>query len=373
MALINCPECGKEISDKAGNCPNCGCPIQPEQETVKDNRGERWSSEQSSKTETKKNQDKSKKKGGCLKVLLIVVAICMVLEIISSIGGNDEEDSPSVNENQVATKIQNDTQEAQTETQSTEAPLILDTELAQFQSEKYAYIKKKDLNTYAVNMPGEKVYLITQVDDIKEGMIQSTLGDGYMMSNFYVGDNYDKYKESLSIGDTIAIAGVVSNINDYSIIGTSVELNDCIVFAVGDEAKAYKKDSTAKSLSKYLTVTEDVANMSGDISEKDYKDLCEHLDYEDILREPDAYDDKYCVVEGTVDQIIEGWFGSFTIFVVDEDGNKWGCTYSYDEGESRVLEGDNVTIYGKCQGTSNTETVLGEQVTLPHVDAEYID
>lgn len=27
MALINCPECGKEISDKAASCPNCGCPI----------------------------------------------------------------------------------------------------------------------------------------------------------------------------------------------------------------------------------------------------------------------------------------------------------------------------------------------------------
>ena len=27
MALISCPECGKEISDKAISCPNCGCPI----------------------------------------------------------------------------------------------------------------------------------------------------------------------------------------------------------------------------------------------------------------------------------------------------------------------------------------------------------
>lgn len=27
MALINCPECGKEISDKAASCPNCGTPI----------------------------------------------------------------------------------------------------------------------------------------------------------------------------------------------------------------------------------------------------------------------------------------------------------------------------------------------------------
>lgn len=27
MALINCPECNKEISDKANSCPNCGFPI----------------------------------------------------------------------------------------------------------------------------------------------------------------------------------------------------------------------------------------------------------------------------------------------------------------------------------------------------------
>lgn len=27
MALIKCPECGKEISDKAGSCPNCGYPL----------------------------------------------------------------------------------------------------------------------------------------------------------------------------------------------------------------------------------------------------------------------------------------------------------------------------------------------------------
>ena len=28
MALIKCPECGKEISDKAKTCINCGCPLE---------------------------------------------------------------------------------------------------------------------------------------------------------------------------------------------------------------------------------------------------------------------------------------------------------------------------------------------------------
>lgn len=27
MALIKCPDCGKEVSSSAKNCPNCGAPI----------------------------------------------------------------------------------------------------------------------------------------------------------------------------------------------------------------------------------------------------------------------------------------------------------------------------------------------------------
>ncbi len=29
MALIECPECGREVSDKALACPHCGNPIAP--------------------------------------------------------------------------------------------------------------------------------------------------------------------------------------------------------------------------------------------------------------------------------------------------------------------------------------------------------
>lgn len=37
MALIECPECKKQISDKAENCPNCGFPIAKEKETFEKN------------------------------------------------------------------------------------------------------------------------------------------------------------------------------------------------------------------------------------------------------------------------------------------------------------------------------------------------
>ncbi len=34
MALINCPECGKQVSDLAVSCPGCGCPIHKKLEYV---------------------------------------------------------------------------------------------------------------------------------------------------------------------------------------------------------------------------------------------------------------------------------------------------------------------------------------------------
>ena len=30
MALVKCAECGREVSDKAANCPSCGAPVDPE-------------------------------------------------------------------------------------------------------------------------------------------------------------------------------------------------------------------------------------------------------------------------------------------------------------------------------------------------------
>lgn len=34
MALIKCAECGKEVSDKAAACPNCGAPVHIREENI---------------------------------------------------------------------------------------------------------------------------------------------------------------------------------------------------------------------------------------------------------------------------------------------------------------------------------------------------
>lgn len=35
MSLVKCPECGKEVSDQANSCPNCGCPLKEEKNAKK--------------------------------------------------------------------------------------------------------------------------------------------------------------------------------------------------------------------------------------------------------------------------------------------------------------------------------------------------
>lgn len=330
-----------------------------------------------------------KKQGGVLKwVIIAIVAIGIIGaasegekdENTAKVGGVDS-NSTNINTDEAikkdsgedakqSTEINKDTEK---EENGYKKEFSLQEEKDIFDSSEYLFITNEDLNTYCVNMEGVKIYVVTKIDDIKDDKIQSTLAGGFMMSNFNIGKNFEKYKENLEEDDIIAIFGTVSGKNDYGFMGDSVEINDCMVFAVGEEAEIYKKEKSDSGLSEYLVVTEEVAKGNSDISEDDYKALCNTLEYEDILRNPDSNKGKYCVVKGTVDQIIEGFFGGYTIYVKDSNGDKWKCFYKYKDGESHLLENDYVSFYGECKGTDTSTTVLGKQVTMPDIEVKYIN
>ncbi len=309
---------------------------------------------------------------GCT-VLLCIWAFIIIIAGQSGDGNSIESQEPPAKKEEITNGINEKQEKDKEEKEEEKKETDLEDGIKRVDSGEYLFIKNEDLDKYCANMEGAKIYVVVEIDDIKEDMIQSNLSDGYMMSSFHVGENYEKYESQLNKGDIVGISGTVAGNDSYSFMGKSVNVDDCLVFAVGDKAKEYKKENSDEGLSQYFTVTEEVADSGEDISEEEYKSLCEILDYEDILRNPDNNDGKYCKVEGTVEQIVEGWFDSFTIYVTDYNGNKWGCVYSYKDGESRILEGDSVVMYGECKGTDTTETILGEQVTLPRVDIEYIN
>ena len=243
----------------------------------------------------------------------------------------------------------------------------------EFLSGGYLYITGNDLEKYAPNMTGCRIYTVGTISDFNDNAVQITLADGFMMSNFDVGDRISRYENAFKRNDTVAILGTIESYDDFWLVGRSVKLNNCYIFAYGDDANSYIQSQSDPALSGYFVVTEEIANssQSGDISEGDYKALCQYYPYEDILRNPDAYKNKYAIVTGTVDQTISGFF-SDTLYIADDAGNKWECVYSYKDGEGHLLEGDYVSVYGKCDGTTTSTTLLGKQVTLPYVRVEYI-
>lgn len=79
MALINCPECGKEVSDKAENCIHCGYVL-------------------------KKKKDNKKNKPIVTLIMGLIIIILTVLFLFSILSKNDAVDSEQIVENTETTE-----------------------------------------------------------------------------------------------------------------------------------------------------------------------------------------------------------------------------------------------------------------------------
>lgn len=404
MALIKCPECGKEISDKSKTCINCGYPIseyaselqteeQDVSEQIKENQGkEKTFSSEIRKTNYVVEKTPFWKRWWFLMLMCIFVppvgivflwiakkpkyapvrttisvflAMYAVIWCVAMFGESDSASTQTDSkQTEVADQLEvpKDSDEKENEKYAKG--------LEKYESGKYLYVSTDDLKRYYANMDGVKIYCVIEIEDITDdGIIQSNLTDGYMFSNFALKEP-DKNAE---VGQTVAILGKINGYNDYGIAGNSIEISNCYIFADGDDANEYKKEKSDKKLEKYFVVTEETAESSGEVSEEEYKSFCKELDYTAVLRNPSDYKNKYCKVSGTVSQTIEGIFDSITIYVEDSNGDKWECYYSYKDGETHVLDGDKITVYGKCDGSETATTLLGDQVTLPSVNVEYFE
>ncbi len=80
MALIKCPECGKEISDKASTCPSCGCPITTNEHAVESSDAGNSNSRSSEFNQVSGANSKNKMPIIIL-AALVVVALIAVLAI----------------------------------------------------------------------------------------------------------------------------------------------------------------------------------------------------------------------------------------------------------------------------------------------------
>lgn len=81
MAIVKCPECGKDVSDSAVSCPNCGKPLQATQKLS---------------DPTPAPAPQKKKKGIFKKIIIGIVVIFVGLFVLGMLVGDDKKTSSSV-------------------------------------------------------------------------------------------------------------------------------------------------------------------------------------------------------------------------------------------------------------------------------------
>lgn len=374
-SFVLCPECGGQNRINDDVCIHChfnfktGTYEKPKLYTAqKQNNTQPTYTDYSSSVV--KNSKPKKKKGACGTIIWVLIIISM---ISSCFDNEDKKENSTQNKSTFSVEAtRTPTPEpvessAQTET---EEKYSFNDELSIFEKGEYKFITPKDLNKYHSNLVGMKFYTITTINEFKENYIQCTLDGGVMMSGF---DTVIDYTSILHEDDRIAVLGEIGDYNDYGFMGKSLYFNNCYVFAVNADCDKYNYIKSDDYFAPYFIVTEEVAKSSNDISETEFKALCNPLSYADILRNPDSYKDKHCIVSGRVNQVIEGILSTYSIYIEDSHGDIWACMYMYKDGESHLLENDNVTVYGICDGTTTSTTVLGKQVTMPYIDIEYIN
>ncbi len=120
-------------------------------------------------------------------------------------------------------------------------------------------------------------------------------------------------------------------------------------------------------------------NEQSTISKEDYKANCQTISYSDAARNPNNYIGKYVIFTGKIVQVQENGTNSMLRMNVTQDKyGIWKDTLYIDyqkksSDESRILENDIITAYGKMNGIKSYESVLGNQVSIPHLIAEYIE
>lgn len=90
--LIKCPECGRQVSDKASNCPECGCPINVEKKVEKPKSDGVHYARPNGALPKREEQPKKKKTW-----IWVVVGIIAIFVLIGSSGGDEETKNTSEN------------------------------------------------------------------------------------------------------------------------------------------------------------------------------------------------------------------------------------------------------------------------------------
>ncbi len=139
------------------------------------------------------------------------------------------------------------------------------------------------------------------------------------------------------------------------------------------EAEEEKKVREAQELKKAKDAYEMEAKLESEATQKEYIESCEEYLYTDINRNPEIYEGRRAKFKGKVIQVQE--YSNGRMFRIEIDSNDsiiYAEFKKREEGEDRILENDFVEIYGELTGIESYKALLGNTITIPSIEIEYL-
>lgn len=304
---------------------------------------------------------KKKKKHGCLTFVLVVVVAILAIGIIGSLGSDGTDNG----ENNVDSHQSLSVEENQKEDQK-EVPTIV----TDIDTTDYLHLDASVLFEYGSYLEGQNVVTVITVSDTGRSEIKANTDndDSYFFSiscKFNDKEVVKKYDD----GDIITVCGTVG---EDLVIGSTVTLENCSVIGTGEIAQDLKDetDQQIELCQQYKTAYEEAIAAAFAEEKEAYISDCITVDYTDVARNPDNHKGEKIKITGKVIQVSEGWLNSVTLRI-DCNGDIWYVTYTRDDDEARILEDDQITAYGECNGIETYTSVLGSQITIPSMKMKY--
>lgn len=233
------------------------------------------------------------------------------------------------------------------------------------------------LHSYGVYYKNKVILTGISIKDKSSNAIKANIGSNDSIFYSFIFNFEDKNEiKKYKAGDVVIVIGEVS----ASTSSKTVTVDKCHIVLSYSEASArivelHNNQSKNIEYAKSLEKSQKQAEADKILNEKkNYISKCETKNYQDIMRNPNGYKKQYITVTGKVIQITSGWFNSVTIRLNDSSNNTWYVSYKYaSDTETKILDGDNISVYGQSTGTTSYTTIFGSQVTIPSIDAKYIN
>ncbi|MGC9517930.1 MAG: hypothetical protein ACP5C3_09580 [Methanomicrobiales archaeon] len=105
-------------------------------------------------------------------------------------------------------------------------------------------------------------------------------------------------------------------------------------------------------------------------TESEYKASCKVISFKELNKNPDGHAGERVKVSGRVIQIMEGYGTDIRMDVNDNYGDTVYVTY---DRTTSALEDSYITVYGEVYGSYTYESQAGWQITLPMIQAKYVE